>query len=287
MAYNNYLLEGEEAKHVIKSLRLKEGDLVEICDGMGSVVRCAISGVEAVKGRWRAWASETAPPTFEPWRGHSLTLAVACLTLKGGRSEWLVEKATEIGARDFLPLVTERSSSPILGSKFKSTKGRASAASMDEDGMVDENDKGRLERVAIAATKQSLRAHGLKIHEPATIERLVEMVKGADLALLAAAGGAPALSVLQDLKEDQREEIDVTAAAAAQSLTSGAEESTLNGGKRMKIVMIVGPEGDFTPNEVDVLIKAGAKPVGLGVNRLRTETAAIALISLVMLSNYS
>lgn len=36
-------------------------------------------------------------------------LAVACTTLKGGRAEWLVEKATELGAFMLVPLVTERS----------------------------------------------------------------------------------------------------------------------------------------------------------------------------------
>lgn len=37
----------------------------------------------------------------------------------------------------------------------------------------------------------------------------------------------------------------------------------------------VGPEGDFTPEELDALIAAGAWPVSLGRNVLRTETAAV------------
>lgn len=43
--------------------------------------------------------------------------------------------------------------------------------------------------------------------------------------------------------------------------------------------LLVGPEGDFTPDEVAALTAAGALPVGLGPNRLRTETAALALLS--------
>jgi 16S rRNA (uracil1498-N3)-methyltransferase len=43
--------------------------------------------------------------------------------------------------------------------------------------------------------------------------------------------------------------------------------------------LLVGPEGDFTPEEVAALTAAGALPVGLGANRLRTETAALALLS--------
>lgn len=40
-------------------------------------------------------------------------------------------------------------------------------------------------------------------------------------------------------------------------------------------VVLIGPEGDFSPCEIDMLLKAGFKPVSLGDCRLRTETAAI------------
>ena len=49
--------------------------------------------------------------------------------------------------------------------------------------------------------------------------------------------------------------------------------------KGRRRLLLVGPEGDFTPAELEVLLSAGAKPVGLGNNRLRVETAAIALLS--------
>ena len=50
--------------------------------------------------------------------------------------------------------------------------------------------------------------------------------------------------------------------------------------KKVELVfLIVGPEGDFTPRELEVLLGAGARPVGLGGNRLRVETAAEALLA--------
>ena len=45
------------------------------------------------------------------------------------------------------------------------------------------------------------------------------------------------------------------------------------------IALMIGPEGDFTPEELDELVAAGALPVGLGPNRLRVETAAVALLA--------
>ena len=44
-------------------------------------------------------------------------------------------------------------------------------------------------------------------------------------------------------------------------------------------LLIVGPEGDFTPDECKDIVNAGAIPVSLGNNRLRVETAAIALLA--------
>ncbi len=48
-------------------------------------------------------------------------------------------------------------------------------------------------------------------------------------------------------------------------------------------MLLVGPEGDFTPGELDGLIEAGARPVGLGPNRLRVETAALSMLTAVTL----
>ena len=41
------------------------------------------------------------------------------------------------------------------------------------------------------------------------------------------------------------------------------------------IFMLIGPEGDFSPNEVEMALKEGFKTTGLGPSRLRTETAAV------------
>jgi len=46
---------------------------------------------------------------------------------------------------------------------------------------------------------------------------------------------------------------------------------------------MVGPEGDFTTSEVQMMVAAGVQPVGLGDLRLRTETAGLALLTAAML----
>jgi 16S rRNA (uracil1498-N3)-methyltransferase len=49
-------------------------------------------------------------------------------------------------------------------------------------------------------------------------------------------------------------------------------------GKPLPCMLLVGPEGDFTGEEMDALLAAGAIPVGLGSNRLRVETAAMSMV---------
>ena len=51
------------------------------------------------------------------------------------------------------------------------------------------------------------------------------------------------------------------------------------------VTMLIGPEGDFTPGEIELAIANGYIPVSLGVNRLRTETAGIVACNIVNLIN--
>ncbi len=90
-------------------------------------------------------------------------------------------------------------------------------------------------------------------------------VSQARLALLAAAGAPPVTHALQQ-------------SAWPRQAAPGAGSAMQEGG-----MLLVGPEGDFTPEEQQQLAEAGAKPVGLGAHRLRTETAAIALLATAML----
>ena len=57
--------------------------------------------------------------------------------------------------------------------------------------------------------------------------------------------------------------------------------------KGQNVVMMIGPEGDFSPAELTLAIAAGALPVSFGTNRLRTETAALAAITHFYLLNHA
>lgn len=98
-----YWLPADEARHLVRVCRKNVGDRVELFDGSGFATLAQV--VEVVKDRVSLVAE--GPPIPEGSRSFSLTVATAIP--KGERFDWLVEKATELGADRLIPLITERS----------------------------------------------------------------------------------------------------------------------------------------------------------------------------------
>lgn len=118
---------------------------------------------------------------------------------------------------------------------------------------IAENRVDRLQRLVLSAVKQCQRIHEMSLKPPIQIGNLLPVVSQSKLAFLASAEAPPLLRVLPKSSNEQ----------------SG--------------ILIIGPEGDFTEDEVHALKSAGAGPVGLGPCRLRVETATISLLSALML----
>jgi 16S rRNA (uracil1498-N3)-methyltransferase len=90
------LLPATEARHARKVLRLRPGAPLELCDGRGRVAKAVLLEQESKNDPASVRIEgEVAALTVPLPR---LTLAVAALGLKGGRGDWLVEKAAELGA---------------------------------------------------------------------------------------------------------------------------------------------------------------------------------------------
>ena len=262
----------DESRHATKALRLKPGDVLEVCDGLGGVGVGRLMGPTADPtregggrgARDAAAAVELDAAATTPFGGPEWHLVVACGGLKGGRADWLVEKAAELGAASLVPLRTERS--PTVGAdrgkgkgkRVRDGRGGAADDAVDDDGASLSGREGRWSRVASAASKQCLRAHALRIAAPMTFDDLIERVREADVALLAAAGAPPLRRALEENAHPEK------------------KNETHAGG-----LLLVGPEGDFTDEELARLAEAGAVAVGLGPLRLRVETAAVAIMACV------
>lgn len=107
--------------------------------------------------------------------------------------------------------------------------------------------------MAIAATKQCLRPDVPVIEYVPTFNDVVAMVEGAHLVLLLSANGTSLL----------------------------AEDSSHTFNNVKDVLVLAGPEGGFTEEEEQLLLGSGAKPIALGENRLRVETAIVAAAAVV------
>ena len=148
-------VEGEDAHHLVHALRLAAGGRFVATDGRGNVAH-----LEAVKVERRGIEARVLERAQVPAREPRLWLVAEAA---GGRGDWIVEKAVELGAHAFLPL-------------GEATAGRAA----------------RWGRVARAGLKQSLSAWELSLPEGRAIDRARETRPAATW--IAHPGGAPVLS---------------------------------------------------------------------------------------------
>lgn len=114
----------------------------------------------------------------------------------------------------------------------------------------------RLERVITAATKQSLRLWRPALEEMTPIRNFLEK------------DFSDAAKFIAYCEEEDRKEL--------------IDELKKTEGKK-EIVVLIGPEGDFSEEEIRLAKEQGFIPVSLGPNRLRTETAGIAACMMVNL----
>lgn len=215
-------LDAEESAHCVRVLRHRAGDPVDIIDGTGNLLHCRLS--EADPRGAAAEILETVPDwNARPYR---LTLGV-CPTKNNDRFEWFVEKATEIGVDTIVPLVGEHSERKV----YKPERAR---------------------KIALSATKQSLKARIPVVAEPLTVKQFLDTSGPA----------GDTLRLIAYCFEDP-------------SVPRISIQEALEGYAGADITVLIGPEGDFSAGEAHAALEKGYVPVHLGPSRLRTETAAV------------
>ena len=167
-------LSAEESKHATRVLRLKAGDGVELFDGDGGCLAARIVDVDA---RGNADVEPSGDLRRVPWSGPRWDVAVACTGLTQ-RADWAVEKCAELGIASFTPLLTERADGR------KQQRAEQSAEFQ------------RWGRLSIAASKQCLRLHALKVATPTPLRELLPAVRASPFTLVALQGGAPVRELL-------------------------------------------------------------------------------------------
>lgn len=221
-----FMLSEEESKHAIRVLRLTEGEKIHLIDGRGGLYETEIIDPHPKRTTLRVLSVK------EDFGKISYEIHMAVAPTKNiDRIEWFLEKATEIGLTSYTPIICEHSER--------------------KDVKVE-----RLEKVAIAAVKQSLKAYLPKINPAITFTKFIQESYAVDY--------TKGIAHCVDLEKKY--------------ITSTFKP---NG----KYLILIGPEGDFSEKEISQAIEAGFVPLSLGEARLRTETGALASVLEVSLLN--
>lgn len=150
---------GEDARHITKSLRMRPGEQVTLCDGQGMDYHCALLSVEEER-------VELAVVKREESRGEPKTFVRLYQALpKGDKLELIVQKATELGVSQVVPVLTSRCVS------------RPDAKSMEKK-------LRRLEKIAIEAAKQSGRGRIPQVLPLCGFREAVKGMTASELAIL-------------------------------------------------------------------------------------------------------
>jgi 16S rRNA (uracil1498-N3)-methyltransferase len=210
----NTVLNAEESKHCIRVLRHVNGDEITILNGHGTLFTAQI-----IDANPKACKLEILNQTMENERPFCLHMVVAP-TKNIDRFEWFLEKATEIGIEQITPIICEHSERKIIKPE-------------------------RLEKVIIAATKQSLKSY------------------------------KPILNPIISFKDFIANDNSNTHKFIAHCYNTPKELLKDSYSTNTNVTILIGPEGDFSEEEVKRAMENGFIPVSLGKSRLRTETAAI------------
>jgi len=233
-------LDADESGHCVRVLRHRVGDEIHVIDGIGTMYRCRLVD-DNPKG-----AEAEVIEAFPGWGGHPYRLTVACCPTKNNdRFEWFVEKATEVGVDRIVPTIGERSERKV----YKTD---------------------RALRIALSATKQSLKARIPVIAEPLSVKDFI-------------CHSEPASFCHSEPAEQAKESLKLIAYCFEGDTKRISIQEALRAYDGTDVTVLIGPEGDFSPEEARLAIDHGYIPVHLGASRLRTETAAVLAATAVYL----
>jgi len=235
----------EEAHHALKVLRLGDGDEIRLMDGKGTFYRATIT---AATGHRLLYQIDEAEPQQPAWKGH-LHLAMAPTKLMD-RVEWFAEKATEIGFDEL----------SFLDCQFSERR------------VVKEE---RIDKILISAMKQSHKAWKPKLN---CSTKSSDSRKGESLS---------GMQRFRDFINQDREGDKFICHCYEESDIGDGEKPLLFDVLREGVptTVLIGPEGDFSVEEVRYALQKGYKSVTLGRSRLRTETAALVAVHMMQLRN--
>lgn len=220
-------LPADEASHAVRVLRMKPGDEMVLMDGVGTFFKAEVAVASPHHCVYRVVEEM---PQLPQWHGR-YHIAMAPTKLMD-RTEWMLEKVTEIGVDEVSLLNCDNSERRVAK-------------------------PARLEKILVSAMKQSRKAWKPVLNDMAAFRKFVSEPRGGMKFIAHCYEEIPRTYLYDEL--------------------CGRDVSEA-------VTVLIGPEGDFTPDEVRMAVDAGYVSVHLGQSRLRTETATMVAVMMMHLS---
>lgn len=219
---------GDLLHHLRDSLRITIGETLWFGNGQGTRYRAEITDVSKRTVTARILETAQKPPRCRP------RLILGQSLLKGEKMDWVIQKATELGVSEIVPI-----------------ESRHSVVHLKVDRL--DNQLTRWQRIALEAAQQSEQWRVPTIAPPRS---------------LAALFTSRATGSITFMLAERREGKSLQTVALPQDVTES-------------MLILIGPEGGWSKEEVQIAEQAKVVPITLGQQVLRAETAAIATLSIL------
>ena len=225
----------DQAYKITNILRLRENDEIVLLDGKGIIYNAQIASIRSRQVQCRLLSRRSV--NTEP----GLKITIAQSLLKGPRFDYALQKNTEIGVCEFIPLTCERT-----------------VIKVEENGAARESDRklDRYQKIVQDASEQSERGMVPIVRDIVSLSELSKInLSNYDLKLVC----LERTQTVNGIKE----------------VLNGIQD------KIEKIIICIGPEGGFTDSESKLLTSNGFIPVSLGKRIYRSETVGTVISSIL------
>lgn len=263
-ASSGLTLDEDNSRHVIQVLRMRPGEALQLTDGKGNLLTATIVDDHKKKCRVAIKTAVTTPP-----RPANITIAISPLK-NNSRFEWFLEKATEIGVTTIIPLLCERTERSAVRPQ-------------------------RGQNILVSAMLQSQQTWLPALPEPMPFAQLIRESAGSQQSARPQQSAGPQQPAGTQQSAGTQQPAGTQQAAGTRryiahcletphitdTLAGLVRSQTAHAAAAAPALILIGPEGDFSPKEIEMALTAGYHPVSLGANRLRTETAGIVAATLL------
>jgi 16S rRNA (uracil1498-N3)-methyltransferase len=208
------VLDEATSKHIVQVLRMENGEQLQLTNGKGDLFI-----VEIIDNNRKKCTVAIIQKSKIANLKSKITIAISPVK-NNTRFEWFLEKATEIGVTEIIPLICNRTEKTVF--KFE-----------------------RMKSILVSAMLQSQQCRLPVLQEPTKFNELVK-------------SSAQQQKFIAHCIDDAKRSL-----------------SDLNNESLSSKIILIGPEGDFTTDEIELALQNHYSAVSLGETRLRTETAGI------------